>query len=196
MSQHDKTSALVDGLLKFIAGGGLVTTALLAPNAVQIFDKPITKMLKQMDNRSRERELRRVAHYMKSRGLIAYSSNDYEHGIKLTSKGKARIKRLEFSNLSVPTPSRWDKKWRLVFFDLPVGKDKNRFVLIVKLRSLGFQPLQKSIWVHPYPCRQEIEVLSGTLGITKFVTYVEISEIDNEKSLTKRFHTLFNKKQK
>lgn len=189
---RDDKAAIVDGLLRFVASGGFITTALLLPNAAQIFDKPLVRLLKSLDDRSRERELRRITHYMKQKGLISYKAGDYEHGIKLTPQGKARIKRSDYTALAIPAPKKWDGRWRLIFFDVPMESDAGRHSFTYKLRNLGFQQLQKSIWIHPYPCRPEIETVTQVLGIRKFVTYVEISEIDSEPLLRKRFKNLLS----
>lgn len=191
-SKKDMTSAIVDGLLRLIAAGGLITTVVIAPNAVQALDKPVSKFLDKLDERSRERELRRITYYMKSRGLIKYSPNDYEHGIEITKEGLRRLKKSNYDDLSIPTPEKWDKKWRLVFFDVPIEANKQRGMLTYKLRSLGFQQLQKSIWVHPFPCKPEIEAITEFLGIRKYLTYIEINKIDSEKQLRTRFRKLLS----
>lgn len=183
----DTTSAIADGVLRFIAGGGFLTTAVIAPNALQVFDKPLMSLLKKLDKRQRERELRRVLHYMKSKDLIRYDPRDYEHGIVLTEAGRQRLKRKDFAGLSIPRPRHWDHKWRLVFFDIPETERLKRNSFNLKLKQLGFQQLQISIWVHPFPCRVEIESVCEVLEIRKYATYVEISQIDNAPQLRKRF---------
>jgi DNA-binding transcriptional regulator PaaX len=187
---RDNKSAIIDGVLRFIATGGFITSALVAPNSAQLFDKPLQKLLQDLDDRSRERELRRITYYMKQRGLISYGTKDYEHGLVLTSKGKDRLKKKSYTNLEIPAPEKWDDKWRLVFFDIPMELNQGRLSFIYKLKMMGFQNLQKSIWIHPFPSRPEIEAIAEHLGIRKFVTYVEISEIDAEKALRKRFSKL------
>ncbi len=187
---NDSVAAIVDGILKFIAGGGFITTALVAPNSAQVFDKPLHKLLDKLDSRSKERELRRIAYYMKRTGLISYTSRDYEHGIQLTSAGKKRLKRASFSNLTLRKPSSWDGSWRLIFFDIPLEINGKRIMFTSKLKRLGFQQLQKSIWIHPFPCRPEIEIITSSLGLRKYVTYVEISHIDAETKLRKRFKNI------
>ncbi len=186
----DATSAIIDGIIKFVAAGGFITTALVAPNAVQIFDKPLDKLMDGLDKRSQERELRRITHYMKSRGLIRYDSRDYEHGIVLTKKGKQRLIRSSYVNLTIPKPQTWDRMWRLIFFDIPEPEKNKRNALNLKLKQLGFKQLQISIWVHPFPARIEIEAVTEALDIRKYVTYVEIAKIDSEKLLRKRFREL------
>ena len=187
----DRTAAVVDGIINFVAAGGFLTTALVAPNALQIFDKPLGKLIGQLDERQRRRELRRILHYMKTRGLIRYDRKDYEHGIVLTKSGKQRLKRVKLHELAIPRPKNWDKKWRLIFFDIPEAEKSKRNALNFKLKQLGFRQLQISIWVHPFSCRGEIEATCELLGIRKYVTYVEVDQIDGHKLLQKRFkHTL------
>ena len=186
----DSRQAIMDGVLRFVAAGGFLTTALLAPNAVQLFDKPLNTLLNKLDKRSRERELKRTVHYMKQRGLISYDARDYQNGIRLTKKGTQKLKTRNIDQLSVPKPEGWDKKWRLVFFDIPEDLKTKRDALSRRLAWLGFQQLQKSIWIHPFACRPELELLTEFIGIRKFVTYVEISRIDGHQQLIQRFKHL------
>jgi DNA-binding transcriptional regulator PaaX len=188
----DITSGLVDGILKFVVAGGFLSVAMLAPNSAKIFDKQLDKFLNELDDRAKERELRRIAYYMKQKGLIKYQTRDYEHGIVLTKKGNERLKNQSYKKLTIPIPNKWDKKWRLIFFDIPIEDNLKRQQLTFKLRSLGFQQLQKSIWVHPFPCRKEIELITEKVGVRKYVTYIEISHIDSEAQLRKRFKKLLS----
>ncbi len=192
-SRRDTTSAIVDGILRFVATGGFVTASLILPNASQIFDKSLNGIFEELDERRRKREVRRIVNYMKQRGLIVYRSRDYEHGIQITRKGQQRLRQKVYDELSVPTPEKWDRKWRLVFFDIPLEASKNRNKLTAKLRQLGYQPLQKSIWIHPYPSRAQIEVVAEKLKFRTFITYVEIDKIDYESKLRSRFKSLLNK---
>lgn len=187
--RKETTQVFIDGILRFLAMGGFLTTALVLPNSVQLFDKPLDKLFDTLDDRSRKREMRRVMHYMKQRGLIAYHSSDYENGIILTKAGKQRLEQRSFETLTIAKPLKWDRYWRLVFFDIPERQKSKRNSLTLKLRMLGCQQLQKSIWIHPFPCRAEIEAITEVFGIRRFVTYVEISEIDGDRQLRNRFKT-------
>lgn len=189
---RDLSAALVDGIIRFVASGGMLTTALLAPNAVQLFDKPLMQLFDSMDKRAQQRELRRIMHYMKSRGLIKYDPKDYEHGIVLTKEGKKRLKRIDFSDIAIEKPKSWDGRWRAVFFDIPESEKNKRNLLNKKLHQLGFKQLQFSILIHPFPCREEIEVVCEYLGVRKYVSYVELVHIDSEKVLKKQFKHLLS----
>lgn len=191
MSRHDTTSAVIDNILKLIAVGAVVGTVLAAPNAVQLFDKPLELMFRKMDKRERERELRRIERYMRRQGLISLEPDNYQHGLSLTKKGQKRLKKVMYKDLAIPIQTKWDNRWRLVFFDIPQKRKTSRDALTQKLRLLKFQPLQKSAWIHPFPCRDIVAKVTETLEISKYITYTEIIHIDNEADLKDRFKNVF-----
>jgi DNA-binding transcriptional regulator PaaX len=178
---------MVDGLLRVVASGGLLATALVAPNVIQALDKPLNKYFDQLDKRARDRELHRILRYMKTKDLI---KGNYEHGLAITKKGRERAERAEFDNLQIQKPGTWDKRWRIVLYDIPEEKKHGRNSLAFKLRSLGCYQLQKSIWVHPYPCKNEIEAITVRYDVEKYVTYIVTSYIDKQDLLKRRFSFL------
>jgi phenylacetic acid degradation operon negative regulatory protein len=139
---------------------------------------------RQLDKRERERELRRTISYMKTKNLL---QGDYEHGLQITNKGRERIEKVDFEKLSIVVPKMWDQKWRLVFFDIPEDHKYARDMLARKLRSLGFYQLQKSAWIHPFPCRDVIEKVCTEYKVDRYISYVEVTYIDNQQKLKERF---------
>src|SRR3990167_1742090 len=75
---------------------------------------------------------------------------------RLTAKGKERFLQHQFNILALPRAKRWDGKWRIVLFDIPEPKKKIRDSLRRKLKALGFLEFQKSVFIYPFPCRDEI----------------------------------------
>ena len=55
----------------------------------------------------------------------------------------------------------WDGRWRMVIFDMPVGKDSQRRRLWSYLRGKGFGYLQDSVWITPDPMEEERQILAG-----------------------------------
>ena len=62
--------------------------------------------------------------------------------MKLTSHG-----RQEIIIRKILEEKKWDKKWRIVMFDIPEKNKNLRHVLRWKLREWQFEKLQKSVWV-------------------------------------------------
>jgi len=187
MARTNTTSAIVDNILRLTVVGGAITAGLVIPNLLIALDKPLQKYLNHLDKRAGDRELRRVVNYMKSQELI---KEDYQHGLQITDRGRVRLTKLDFDGLRIEKPRTWDKKWRLVLFDIPEEKKRGRDYLTVKLHQLGFYQLQRSAWLHPFPCRAVIEKVATSYGIDQYITYVEITRIDNEKELVKKFKNI------
>ena len=187
MARVTEKSAIIDGLLKLIALGGITATALLAPNAVQIFDKPLKKYFAKLDERERQRELQRAIAYMKHYRLI---TENYEHGLAISSKAKDRLIKSNIREIAIKTPKKWDRKWRIIFFDIPEPRKSSRDAFAAKIRSLGFKVMQRSVFVHPFSCREQVKTIAEYYGVARYVTYIVTDHLDNEKALIKRFKHL------
>jgi DNA-binding transcriptional regulator PaaX len=178
-------SRAVDALLEFIAIGSVTALSLVAPNAWVAFDKPLSKFLKKMDERERRREIQRLLRYVKNKNLVSW---DYEHGLKLTNKAKERLKNLDYINLEIKPLEKWDGKWRIVFFDVPEQKKHSRDGFSAKLKKIGMIPIQRSVFVHPDPCRDEVLLAADHFSIRRFVSYIETTHLENDKALKLRFN--------
>ncbi|MDO8591453.1 MAG: hypothetical protein Q7R60_00810 [bacterium] len=187
MDKRDRTAAIVDGILRLTITSGAIAAGLVIPNLLIGLEKPLDVFWKQLDKRERERELRRVVSYMKTK---SYLRGDYEHGLRLTTKGRKRLAKIEFEDLEIEKPQTWDKKWRLVFFDIPESERASRVHFINKLKRLGFYKLQQSAWIHPFPCREIIEKVSDFYDVDIYISYVEVTYIDNQQKLKNRFKNL------
>ena len=83
----------------------------------------------------------------------------------------------DFDNISIKNP-KIDGKWRLIIFDIPEQRKRDREGLRRKLIELGFIRLQDSVFASPYPCKDEIDFLANYLNISDFVTLAVIEKIE------------------
>ena len=193
MAANKKTSALVDTILRIVIGGGFIAVGLSAPQLLQALDKPTHKLLGKLDAREKKRKLQNTIRYMRQSGLLV---GDYEHGITVSQKARHRLAKRDFDSIAIHTPIAWDGKWRLVFFDIPETARENRRLLTSKLRHLGYQPLQLSIWIHPFASKDVIAHICNEFEIAKYVTYVETTHIDHQDKLKARFKPILNTQMK
>lgn len=189
MNKRDRTAAIVDVTLKLLVTGSAIAGGILIPNLLVALDKPLNVFGKQMDKRQREREMRRAVSYMKTKQLIR---GDYQHGLQITPKGRKRLEKVEFGKISIRRPAMWDRKWRLVFFDVPESERSSRIGFINKLKQLGFYQLQKSAWIHPFPCREIIEKVAAHYNVDDYISYVEVTRIDKQEKLEEHFKALLS----
>jgi DNA-binding transcriptional regulator PaaX len=74
----------------------------------------------------------------------------------------------------------------LVIFDIPEAYRKHRVAFRNKLKQLGFAQFQKSVWIHPYECENEISFLTEFLNISQYLTLITAS-IENDEAIQKLF---------
>lgn len=187
----DKT-VVINGILDVLLAGSLLSAALVAPNLAGVLSK---SYMSRLDHQRRQRELRDTLHYMKRKQIVVISESDGDLVVSITSKGRKRVYRAKFEEASIPVPERWDKKWRIVIFDIPEKNGNARRVLTMKLKELGFQMIQKSVWVHPFPCLEQIEIIKYVYPeISPHLVLLETDTIDVHDNLVQRFRNLLNLK--
>src|SRR3989344_2239285 len=97
----------------------------------------------------------------------------------LTQKGKLKALDYYFDNLRIGNKN-WDGKFRILVFDVPEKLRKGRNALRWKIKRLGFRELQKSVFVIPYECEQEISFVLDFFELNKYVHYGILESINNE----------------
>ncbi len=123
----------------------------------------------------------------KSKLIREHENPDGSLTMVLTDKGKKKAITFNIDNMDIKTPQVWDKKWRMVLFDIPEKHKKDREVLRETLKKLGFYEYQKSVLVHPYPCQDEMDYIIEYYDIRPYVRVITATELDNELHLKKLF---------
>ena len=156
-----RTSRVGKDLLKYLTFGGVLTLAMLSPVGGPKIAKVLLKQLKY-----KIQQLRNSAYYLKKRGLVEFASEDNKGiTIRITNNGEKYLKTFDIDSITLNKPISWDKKWRLVVFDIPEKHKKAREALRRKLKDLNLVRLQDSVWVTPYPCDDEIRFLGEIFNI-------------------------------
>lgn len=106
----------------------------------------------------------------------------------LNKNGKQKALRFNIDKMKIKKPARWDKKWRIVMFDIPEKLRKLRDSLRLHFKEIGLIELQKSVFVYPYPCSKEIEFILEFYNARKHLRFVLAEKIDNELHLKKKFN--------
>lgn len=84
-----------------------------------------------------------------------YVKREGKRTVFLTEKGIREILKYKMKNKHVK--KLWDGKWRIILFDIEEVTRKDRNYLRRQLKWIGFQELQKSVWVFPYEIREELK---------------------------------------
>lgn len=183
--------AFVHNLLKALVIGGIVVVASTNP----LFGIKAIGALQKDLRRKKWREFKGGLNYLKRRGFVEVEQNsDGSYSVKTTSSGKKQAEKYNLDNISIRVPKIWDNQWRMIIFDIPVEKQKGRLALLSKLRDLGFIMLQKSVWVHPFECRDEISVLARAFEVDKYVQHILCRDISAREYLKGEFEKRHNTK--
>jgi len=124
---------------------------------------------------------------LRRQGLIEIERHNNQIYIRLTQEGRKRAGIYQISSLEIRRPKKWDGKWRLVIFDIAQLKKIYREAFRGKIKELGFCQLQKSVWVHPFDCRAEIELLRDFFGLSQDELRLIIAEKIGEDVGLKKF---------
>ncbi|OGD56090.1 CRISPR-associated endonuclease Cas2 [Candidatus Berkelbacteria bacterium RBG_13_40_8] len=125
---------------------------------------------------------------LKRAGFVKEYIKDKEKYIELTPKGQKQLKWFLIDELKISKPNEWDKKWRLVIFDIPNDKKVARNILRDKLNHLGFLKLQESVYVYPFECFAEIDLLRNLYFVKPYVQYLVADRIETEINLIENFY--------
>lgn len=181
----DKKIKVVLIILKTIAAVGLLSMAIVAPNALQALDIFYKKDKRKYNKAS---YIKRSLIRLKDSGMIEFVDKNEKKFIRLTQKGKYKLLKYQMGELKIKKPRIWDKKWRIIIFDIKETKKNIRNIIRRELVNLGFVRLQDSVWVFPYECEEIIIMLKSSFRIGKDVLYITAENIENDKWLKKEFN--------
>lgn len=165
--------------------GGLILGLTRRPDYYFKILKKISKEWRKIN----ERALKSAVRKLYQSKLIDYKeNNDGTVVMTLTSKGKKKIIQFNLDSMEIKKLLRWDKLWRLVIFDIPEEERQGRRALAEKLKELGFYPVQKSVFIHPFECKDEIDFITEIFNLRPYVRLFTVKETDIEPDLRDRFN--------
>lgn len=145
---------------------------------------------KELDQINKSYLYRAIDGLYKNKLIDFQESADGIIKITMSENGKKKTLSYKLDELKISKPNRWDKKWRIVIFDIPEKIRRIRNTIRSHLKKLGFYELQKSVFVIPYDCKNELDFLIEFYQIRKYVRQILASAIDNELHLKNIFEIL------
>jgi len=145
--------------------------------------KQVSREWKKINEKELKQELKQL---YRSKMVKREENSDGSYSITLTEKGKLKILTYHFEKMKI-REKEWDGKWRMIIFDIPEKLKSGRNALRSKIKELGFYELQKSVWVYPYECKDEIDFIIEFFDLRRYVRFGILESIDNEFHLKKIF---------
>lgn len=170
-------------ILRTILDSGSIILDELAPSAIKRFGPSFGLTRKSDPRYDIPRSVRRLV----ERGLLEVKVRKGQEFLSLTEKGQQTLVRFARDELILKKPKVWDKKWRVVIYDIPEDRKSLRMELKRVLEGLGFVMVQKSVWVHAYPCEDLLLLLKAEFRLGKEVLYLVVNRIENDTWMRKHF---------
>ena len=105
-----------------------------------------------------------------------------------TKKGREWVRLRKYKSLKIKN-QKWDGKWRIVIFDVPENLRSKRNQLQRKFKLLGLYMLQKSVFVCPYPCEEELDYVADYLTLNPYIDILLANSVGyKEKEISKYYN--------
>lgn len=163
--------------------GGVALGCAYSPRRQLGIIKAVAREWQKINEKELADEIRKL---YRSKLVEAKSNPDGSQTFVLTEKGKLKALTYRFDEMKIEKSS-WDNKWRIVIFDIPERIRQGRNALREKLKELGFRELQKSVFVFPFECRNELEFIIEFFNLRPYVRHGVLENIDNNLHLRKLF---------
>ncbi len=130
--------------------------------------------------------LKQVLKRMRNQKLIEIVQTNDEYAVKISDQGKRKLLRFDIDNMEL-NQKNWDGKWRIITYDIYTGKKQERELFRKTLKRLKFLKLQKSVYLTPFKCHNEIEYLRQVCNIGQEVLILTVSRMENESAYKEYF---------
>lgn len=126
---------------------------------------------------------RKLAYAHRQGYLNRYGDDKHPH-YQLSEAGEQRLAQLTFQSLRFD-PKKWDQCWRILIFDIPEPKRAVRDMVRRLVKQAGMRKLQRSVWVTPFDCEKQFEILCRAYNIKQYLLLVETRNLPDYLGLRK-----------
>jgi phenylacetic acid degradation operon negative regulatory protein len=172
---------LVKKILLAAVASGVLATVIVLPGMSILF-----KMFDARTSSDRYR-IQRTIRRLEAQGAIVRRIRDGREERVITSKGKKKIVKLLIDDLYITRMEKWDGIWRLVMFDIPEEKGLIRRDVSSHLRQIGLKAIQNSVFITPFPCKDQVDTITTFHDIKKHFIYLEATTYEGVGDLLKYF---------
>lgn len=193
-SNTDKIDPRVKDVLRLLGAGTVLAACIVFPG-LPIVVKAAMDSHHETERKRKFKEwerfnlwrLRASLKRLRNQKVVKIVERDGEPIVILTKKGKTRYLKYKLEEMIIKKPPKWDGRWRLVIYDIAKHKRNTQQAFREVLKKLKFFRLQKSVYLYPYPCYEEIEFLRQYYGIGDDVIILIVEGIENESVYKKYF---------
>lgn len=180
--KQDKIYASAKTVLSFLGIGVTLAAAFAAPKAAPAL---INTFWKEEEEWGKWKQfnlgyLLQTLRRLQKQKLVEIKYLNGKQRITITQKGKTRILEYAVDELEITKPKAWDKKWRVIIYDIPRRKKYLQELMREALKNLGFLAIQESVYIIPHPCYKEIEFLREYYHVGPYIKYLLVDKLEDD----------------
>ncbi|MFA6270433.1 MAG: hypothetical protein WC657_04475 [Candidatus Paceibacterota bacterium] len=150
-----------------------------APNAAG----HIIKLLGWVPDYKNKYQTEKILSVLEKNKLIKFWTKNDKGVLELTNEGRLYFNRLKAKKIKLPTGKKWDGMWRMVTFDIPEKLKLNRMRFARNLNFIGMYNIEKSIFIYPHECRDQIFKIAELYEVRKYICYMVVKSIEPDSKL-------------
>lgn len=189
----EKTDPKVKDILMLLGAGTFLAASIVFPG-IPMAAKPFIDAAAESNRRKRQKEwekfnlwrLKQVIKRMQNAKLVEIKEENGIPTIKISKNGKRKLLRYDIEQMQLDESS-WDGKWRLIIYDVAKSRKAQSDAFRYLLKKLNILKLQKSVYLTPFKCEDEIEYLRNFFEIGNEVLILKVGSIENEVAYRKYF---------
>lgn len=191
--KKDKKQAKIDPKVKdvliLLGAGTFIAASLLMPG-LPLALKPFINIKRQKEQNEWKKfsswRLKQILKRMYDQKLVEIAETKDSQVVKISDKGRKKLLKYNIDEMIIDN-KKWDGKWRIIVYDILTGKKQERELFRKTLKRMKFWQLQKSVYLTPFECKDEIEYLRQVCDIGEEVLILTVSGLENENAYKEYF---------
>jgi len=184
-----KIDPKVKEVLMLLGAGTFLAASIVMPNLPMVLKPFLDEKKKREENEWKKFNtwrLKQVLKRMHQQKLVEIVENNEGHIVKISENGKKRLLKFNLDEMELKD-QKWDGKWRIIIYDILTGKKEEASLFRKTLKRLKFLKLQRSVYLTPFKCYDEIEYLRQVCSINTEALILTVSGLENEKAYREYF---------
>lgn len=182
------------GEIIYLLGMGTLLLASVFMPGLGYAAEMINRAKRRRDWRMSQKEWRKFNPYflkhnlkrLREQKVVEIIEKNGKEVVRLTKKGHTKYLKFKLEELSLKGKV-WDGKWRIVIYDISKFKRNQQNAFRYILKYINFLLLQKSVYITPYPCEEQVTYLREYFGIGNEVIFITADKIENDESYKQYF---------
>ena len=184
-----KIDPKVKQILILLGAGTFLAASIIMPNLPMVLKPFLDERRKKEANEWKKFNtwrLKQVLKRMHQQKLVDIVEQNDGYLVKISDNGKKKLLKFNLDEMELKN-KKWDGKWRIIIYDIYTSKKQEAELFRKTLKRLKFLKLQRSVYLTPFRCYDEIEYLRQVCNIGKEVLILTVSGLENESAYREYF---------